>query len=149
MANINIYPIQKKRAKSPLRCQTRLNGRSYTFNPKISIYVKDFKNGKIYGANSKALNLKLNAVRAAIINACNYYIKEFITPTQEDFNIKVQYFLTGKNAIDLKNEERDFILYVKKYIKNSDQHRKLYHHLKLIKSELLITLFYQSKNIDS
>lgn len=109
---------QRSRAKTSIRAQFTIAGTKFTYPTGISILTSEFSNGK---TKNKAYNLKLQAIKAAIINTNNYFERKFMVPSQKEFREKIVFFLNGDNMLDIANRDKNFFDFFDKYIKECDK----------------------------
>ncbi len=111
-----------KREVSTIRGFIRYAGKRYSFPTRESVKTACFSKGKCRECKeARAINNKLVAVEIAMKNAILYYKQDFKVPEAVDFRKKVEQFLTGNNAIEIKRKDNEFLSYVDEYIKTCDK----------------------------
>ena len=95
----------------------RYGGKRYAYPTGESVKVVNFRNAKCKGCSEAgAINNKLVAVETAIKNAILYFKQDFKVPSGEDFKKKVELFLKGNNAIEIKRKDKKLLTYIEEYI---------------------------------
>ena len=106
-----------KREVSTIRGFIRYAGKRYPFPTGESVRSDCFQKGKCKGCiEAGAINNKLTAVEIAMKNAILYYKQDFKVPEIKDFRKKVEQFLQGNNAIEIKRQSKKLLPYVEAYI---------------------------------
>jgi hypothetical protein len=109
---VSFILVNKNRPSTSIRAKITHNGNVYTYATGININPQNFVNGRAKGfQGSGTINLKIEAIEAAIKNAVIYYQRDFITPNVESFRKKVDQFLQGNNLIEVKKKDQDVIAY--------------------------------------
>lgn len=116
---VSFILVNKNRPTTTIRAKITHNGNVYTYATGININPQNFVNGRAKGfQGSGAINLKIEAIEAAIKNAVIYYQRDFITPDVESFRKKVDQFLQGNNLIEVKKKDQDVIAYFEQVLKD-------------------------------
>lgn len=106
-----------KREISTIRAYVMYAGKRFSFSTKESIKVNLFKNQRCKACpEAPAINNKLEAIESAIKNAIIYYKQDFKVPELGEFRNKVEQFLKGNNAIQIRKNDKAFIAYAEKYL---------------------------------
>ena len=117
MLEVSFSLDNPKREVSTIRAFIRYGGKRYAYPTGESVKVVNFRNGKCKGCpEAGAINNKLVAVEAAIKNAILYFKQDFKVPSGEDFKKKVELFLKGNNAIEIKRKDKKLLTYIEEYI---------------------------------
>lgn len=105
------------REYSAVKAYIRYAGKKYSYSVGVSVETTRFV-GQRYkaGKDAAAVNNRLMAVQAAMVNAILFFKQDFKVPDQRDFRRKVQLFLEGNNAIDIKRREQRLVDYAEEYI---------------------------------
>lgn len=111
-----------KREVSTIRGFIRYAGKRYSYPSGESVRVVCFQKGKCKNcAEAGAINNKLVAIEIAIKNAILFYKQDFKIPEEKDFRKKVEQFLQGNNAIEIKRKSQELLPYIEGYIEECDK----------------------------
>lgn len=114
---VTFYLEHVKQEISSIRATISYAGVKYTFATGVSVETDKFVNQRCKaGKDAAAVNNRLMAVQAAMVNAVLFFKQDFKVPDQRDFRRKVQLFLEGNNAIDIKRREQRLVDYAEEYI---------------------------------
>lgn len=104
---------RRDRKSSSIRAQIRFLGRLYTLATGVSCRIEDFKNGK---CRSRTDQMRLQSIEAAVLNAVNYFEREFKIPTIQEFRSTASSFLHGMDIRQVAKMDKDFLAFVDRYI---------------------------------
>lgn len=118
MSKVFFVLMNKKREYSGIRAKVTLNGVLYTYPTGVSVEVSLFNKGRCRASlEAGSINIRLDAIEAAIKSTVVYFNRNFETPGQDLFRKKVDQFLVGdNNAIQIKRKEQDLLAYIDRYI---------------------------------
>lgn len=124
---VSFILTNSKRESSPIKAVVSFNGEKYTVSTGVSVKPSSFnkKNRRVKASpEAAAINNRLEVFEAALKNAVIYFKRDFKTPTQVEFKNKVNAFLAGSNAVEIKKRDELFLPYVKNYIASCDKARE-------------------------
>lgn len=115
---VSFILVNKNRPTTTIRAKITYNGNIYPYATGINIEPQNFAKGRAKGfQGSGAINLKIEAIEAAIKNTIIYFQRDFITPDSKSFKKKVDQFLQGNNIIEVKKINQDVIAYFEQVLK--------------------------------
>lgn len=123
---VSFILVHSKRQVSPVRASVRYSGDIYNYKTGESVDVSkwDKKNQRCTKKGYKeaaAINMNLEYIESAIKNTILYYKRDFKVPTKDEFKRKVGQFLSGQNALQIKEDDQNFVDYVERFIGRSDK----------------------------
>lgn len=117
MIEITFSLDNPKREVSTIRGFVRYAGKRYSFPTGESVRSSCFQKGKCKNCvEAKAVNNKLTAIEIAMKNAILYFKQDFKVPENKNFKSKVEQFLLGNNAIEIKHKSKELLPYIESYI---------------------------------
>ncbi len=122
---VSFVLVHSKREVSPVRAVIRYSGEAFSYKTGESVVVEFWSKSNqrcIKSAKYKegsAINMKIEHIDSAIKSTILFFKRDFKVPTKEEFKRKVNQFLGGHNAIEIKENDQLFVDYVDRYIENS------------------------------
>ena len=116
--NVSFVLYNAKREVSPVRAVVSYAGKRFAIPAGVSVRVEMFSRKKQRCKacpEASAVNNRLDAVEAAMKNAVVYFKRDFKVPTAEEFRKKVELFLKGDNAIEIKRKEGRLVAYAEEF----------------------------------
>ncbi len=114
---VSFILTNSSREVSTIIAKLSYSGKPYSYPTKESVNTDFWKKQRCRGCDEAgAVNNKLEAIEAACKNAILYFKKDFKIPSNAEFRKKVDMFLSGNNAIEIKQRDKNFVLYVEEYI---------------------------------
>jgi hypothetical protein len=102
-----------KRETSTIRGNIHAGGKRFTYPTGASAKTALFKNQRC--KNHKSFP-EAAAVEAAMKNAMIYFKRDFKTPETGEFRRKVDQFLSGSNAMEIRREDESLLSFIERYI---------------------------------
>lgn len=123
---VSFILVHSKRQISPVRASVRYSGEIFNYKTGESVVVEnwDKKNQKclVKGyKEARIINMNLEYIESAIKSTILYYKRDFKIPTKDEFKRKVSQFLSGQNALQIKEDDQNFVDYVERFIAKSDK----------------------------
>jgi integrase len=111
-----------KREVSTVRGVMSNAGKRFRYSTGVSLPVKLFTKNqrcKIHKdfPEANAMNARLEVVEAAMKNAMLYFTRDFKVPATGEFRVKVEQFLAGSNAADIRRADAALVPFMERYLK--------------------------------